>query len=61
MTGKDADISSVILDLSGCRSDFITSEKRKKLIGDVSESLKESADDRDILLATLAGECTVPS
>ena len=61
MMGKDTDISSVILDLSGSRSDCIPTEKRKNLIGDVSESLKESADDRDILLATLAGKCTVPS
>ena len=61
MTGRDADVSSVILDLSGSRSDCIPTEKRKKLISDVSESLKESADDRDIFLATLTGECTVPS
>ena len=56
MAGTNTPVSALIQDLASSRIDSFHPDKRKKLINDVTDCLKELADDRDTL-AKLKGKC----
>lgn len=56
MAGTNTPVSALIQDLASSRIDCFHPDKRKKLINDVTDCLKELADDR-YTLANLKGKC----